>query len=510
MPKPLNIQNEKPLVESQAQRTIILLSLTIASALHSMSSTIANAVLPQIQGDLSVGLEEVSWVLTATMVGTAIGMPSAGWLGLRFGRRRCLLIALAIFIFASGALGPATTFEEVVFWRTIQGLAGGPMLPLIMPILMDVYPKREHSMVMGFWAGGGMMGAIVGPPIGGLLAEFYNWRLAFVCMVPAGLLAYYLVVLTVPKFSGKPTLRMDWVGFISLSTCFASFQIFLDRGNRLDWFDSMEITIWAVLTIVTLYIFILRCFSATQPFIDLRIFLYKNFAICAFCMVAGGMISFSGLMLLPSFLGQLQNLPLEIVSFMLMPRGVGFLFGIFILGHLIKVMDPRAMMALGFGIQALSGWYMTTFDLSIGLFEIFISGMGLGIGEAVLWIPLALLAFAPIPSHLHDYGSAVIHSSRFLGGGIGISIAVTVLARSTQVNRSELNENLSPLSESLKVPGITGLWDLSTLQGISHLESEMFRQASMIAYVNDFWALTLLAVLVFPLIALMDHPRKVT
>ncbi len=504
------VGDDRPtVVQSQFRRTVILVSVTIAGALQTLSATIANAVLPQMQGDLSAGLEEISWVLTATMIGTAIGMPSAGWLGMRFGRRRCLLIALAIFTFASGALGVATSLEEVVFWRTIQGLAGGPMLPLTMPILIDVYPKREHGMVMGFWAGGGMMGAIFGPPIGGFLAEIYNWRLAFVCMVPPSLIAYYMIALTVPHFKGRPSLRLDWIGFMSLATCLASLQIMLDRGNRLDWFESREIVLWAVLTITALYVFIVRCSYARQPFIDLRIFLHKNFSICAFCMVIGGLTSFAGLMLLPSFLGRLQNLPLETVSLMLTPRGIGFMAGIFILGHLIKIMDARAMMALGFTIQAVAAWYMTTFDLTVGLYEVFIAGVGLGMGEAVLWIPLAILAFAPLPASLHDYAAAIIHSSRFFGGGIGISLGVTILARSTQANRAELNEFLSPFNETLNAIGTQGMWNLSSIQGLMRMDFEVFRQASMIAYVNDFWALALSALIVLPLIVFLDRPQGV-
>ena len=496
-------------IESAFRRTVILVSVIIAGGLQTLSATIANAVLPQMQGDLSAGLEEISWVLTATMVGTAIGMPAAGWLGMRFGRRRSLLVALGIFTLASGALGVAASLEEVVFWRAIQGLAGGPMLPLSMPILLDVYPKRSHGMVMGFWAGGSMLGAVLGPPVGGILAEIYNWRLAFVCMVPAGMLALYMIALTVPRFPTRRSLRLDWLGFFSLAVCLASIQFMLDRGNRLDWFESREITAWCVAALIALYLFIVRCSYARQPFIDLRVFLHKNFAICAICMVVAGVTSFAALMLLPSFLGRLQNLPLETVSLLLTPRGIGFMIGVFVLGHLIKIMDERLMMALGFGLQGVAFWYMTTFDLTIGLYEVFLAGMWMGMGEAVIWIPLSVLAFSRLAPGLVDYGAAVIHSSRFFGGGIGISAGVTILARSTQANRAELNEHLSPFHQSFDITESQGVWDLSNLQGLMRLDVEMFRQASMIAYVNDFWALTIAAVIVLPLIVFLDRPRSV-
>ena len=503
------VAEQSMVIDSPFRRTFILISVTVAGALQTLNVTVANAVLPQMQGDLSAGLEEISWVLTAAMVGTAIGMPSAGWLGIRFGRRRSLLVSLAIFTFASGALGFATSLEEVVFWRAVQGLVGGPMLPLTMPILLEVYPRKHHGMVMGFWAGGSMLGAVLGPPVGGILADIYNWRLAFVFMVPAGVIAVYMIALTVPRFPRRPSLRLDWIGFISLATSLSSIQIMLDRGNRLDWFESRETTTWAVIAVIALYVFIARCTYARQPFIDLRIFLYKNYAICTFCMVIAGVTSFAGLMLLPSLLGRLQDIPLETVSLMLTPRGIGFMIGTFVLGHLIKVIDARAMMALGFAIQAAAAWYTTTFDLTVGLNEIFIAGMGLGMGEAVLWIPLAILAFAPLEPGLRDYASAVIHSSRFFGGGLGISAGVTILARSTQANRAELNEHLSPFNETLSVTASQGIWDPSSIQGLMRLDVEVFRQASMIAYVNDFWALALAAVVVLPFIFFLDRPRVI-
>ena len=180
-------------VDSGLQRAFILISLTFSSALPTLNVTVGNAVLPQMRGDLSAGLEEISWVLTATMVCTAIAMPTAGWLGMRFSQRRALIVCIVAFTLASAMLGFADTLEEVVFWRACQGLFGGPISPLCIPVILGTYPKRDHGMAMAFWAGGVMLAPIMGPPLGGYLTAIYDWHLTFVFMVPLGVVTYFLV-----------------------------------------------------------------------------------------------------------------------------------------------------------------------------------------------------------------------------------------------------------------------------------------------------------------------------
>ena len=495
-------------VDSRARRSLILFVLALASTLPTINLTVANAVLPQMRGDLSAGLEEVSWVLTAALVSTAIGVPTSSWFSMRFGRRRSLLVALAAFTFASAMFTVATTLEEVILWRACQGLFGGPVPALCMAGILDAYPKRAHAMALAFWSGGVMMGPIMGPPLGGFMAEIHDWRLAFVFLAPFGVLAYFLVLATMPETRRFPDLRLDWPGFVALCVGVASLQVMLDRGNRLDWFESAEIVLWAAAGGFAMYWFVVHGLTSRSPFIDLRIFLDRNYAIGCACMAISGMLTFVPLMLLPNLLAQLRDLPVGIVSLMLVPRGVGYAIGALGLSRLVRIMDGRVMLALGFVIQACGFWYLATFDLAVGPTRVFVGGMILGIGEGVMWTPLATITFLTLAPGLRGYGAAIFQFARFFASGIGISLAVALLTRSTQVNRATLNERVSPFNETFRPPALPSAWDPTTSQGLARLDGELFRQAAMIGYLDDFRALLVLTLAVLPLILLLDRPPR--
>ncbi len=497
--------SERLLTDSPAQRTAILISTMFASSLPTVNITVVNVVLPQMRGDLSAGIEEISWALTATLIAMAISMPTAGWITNRFGGRQSVLAMTLAFTVSTGMLGPATTLEEVIFWRFCQGLFGGLIPSLSMVIVLNSYPQRQHARALALWAGGIMIGPVVGPVLGGYLSEIHSWRLAFLFMVPWGVIAYLTLLAVIPATSKQANLRLDWLGFLTLAIALASAQLMLDRGNRLDWFESHEIVIWAVIFGFAFYLFVAHSITTRQPFIDLRIFADRNFVIGTAFMFVNGAITFASLMLLPTLLGDLRDVPAETIGILLTPRSFGFIFGTYVLGRLIRFMDPRLMLALGYVVNAWAFWYMAQFNLTVGTTEVFIAGFLLGLGEGIAWTPLVTITFSSLTQELRSYAVAMFHSARFFASGVGISLVVVVLTRSMQTNRAELNESLSHFSENAEFSGISALWSLDHLGGLAALESELVRQATMISYVNDFWVLMFASLLVMPL-ALLAKP----
>ena len=498
---------EKLLTDSPVQRTAILISTMIASSMSTTNITVVNVVLPQMRGDLSAGIEEISWVLTATMIGMAISMPTAGWVGNRFGSRQSLLALTLAFTLSTAMLGPANSLEEVVLWRFCQGIFGGLLPSLSMVVVLSSFPQRQHSMALAFWAGGIMVGPIVGPVLGGYLSELHNWRLAFLFMVPWGIVSYLMLFAILPSTPKQANLRFDWFGFVALSVALVSAQLVLDRGNRLDWFESDEIIVWAILCGLAFYLFLAQSVTIRQPFIDLRIFVDRNFAIGSVFMFVNGALTFAPLMLLPTLLGDLRDVPAETIGVLLTPRSVGFIIGTYVLGRLIKIMDARLMLALGYAVQAWAFWYMSTFNLSVGTTQVYVAGTILGLGEGIMFTPLVTITFSSLAPEIRGYGVAVFHSIRFFASGVGISAAVALLARSMQTNRAELNEFLTPFNEVMRFPENAGLWSLSDLDGLATLEGELVRQATMISYINDFWILMIGTLLIIPLALLLDRPR---
>lgn len=496
---------ERLLAESPAQRTAILISTMFASSLPTVNITVVNVVLPQMRGDLSAGIEEISWVLTATLIAMAISMPTAGWITNRFGGRQSILVVTLAFTISTGMLGPATTLEEVILWRFCQGLFGGLIPSLSMVILLNSFPQQQHSRALALWAGGIMIGPVIGPVIGGYLSEIHNWRLAFLFMVPWGVIAYLTLLAFIPFTPKHANLRLDWIGFLTLAIALASAQLLLDRGNRLDWFDSQEIVVWTVISGFSIYLFVAHSVTTRQPFIDLRIFSDRNFLIGAAFMFVNGALTFASLMLLPTLLGDLRDVPAETIGILLTPRSLGFIFGTYVIGWVAKFVDPRLMLMLGYVVNAWAFWYMAQFNLTVGTTEVFIAGILLGLGEGIAWTPLVTITFSSLSQELRSYAVAMFHSARFFASGVGISLAVMVLMRSMQTNRAELNESLSHFSENSEFSGITVLWNLDHLGGLAALENELIRQATMISYVNDFWLFMIAALLVMPL-ALLAKP----
>lgn len=497
--------DENLLTDSPAQRTGILITTMFASSLPTVNITVVNVVLPQMRGDLSAGIEEISWVLTATLIAMAISMPTAGWISNRFGARQSALAMTLAFTLSTAMLGPASTLEEVILWRFCQGLFGGLIPSLSMMIVLNSYPQRQHSIALALWAGGIMIGPIVGPVLGGYLSEVHNWRLAFLFMVPWGIIAYVAQLAILPATPKQTNLKMDWFGFLTLAVALASAQLMLDRGNRLDWFDSREIVVWALVFGFAFYLFIVHSVTARQPFIDLRIFVDRNFLIGSAFMFVNGGLTFASLMLLPTLLGDLRDVPALTIGILLTPRSVGFIFGTYVLGRLVKIMDPRLMLMLGYVVNAWAFWYMSQFNLTVGTVEVYIAGMLLGLGEGIAWTPLVTITFSSLSQEIRGYGVAMFHSFRFFASGVGISVAVAILTRSMQTNRAELSEHLTPFNEIMRFPENGGLWSLDRLSGLATLENEMMRQAGMISYVNDFWMLMIAALLIMPF-ALLARP----
>ena len=245
---PLGAVSAQPVPLSEAQgagaaleRALVLATCTAVTFLYAMTVTIANVSLPQMQGALSATPDQIAWVVTSNIVATAVMTPLAGWLTSRFGRRRLCNACVLGFGGASLACGLADSLAELVLFRALQGAIGAPLVPLSQAIVLDTYPRHRHGAVIAIYGMGSVLGPIVGPVAGGWLAEAYNWRWVFYMIVPFALLALLGTLAFIHDREAGSRTRLDWLGFLLLSTALASAQLMLDRGERADWFDSAEI-----------------------------------------------------------------------------------------------------------------------------------------------------------------------------------------------------------------------------------------------------------------------------
>ncbi len=483
-------------------RTLITLSVILASIMQALDTTIANVALPHIQGSLSSTQEQMSWVLTSYIVATAIMTPLSGWLAGELGRRRVFLVSVAGFTIASAFCGLAQSLPEIVIARLLQGICGAALIPMSQAVLLDINPPERHAKAMAVWVMAVTIGPILGPALGGWLTENYSWRWVFYINVPFGVLSFLGILSFMPETQLRKS-RFDFFGFAMLSLAIGSFQLMLDRGQTKDWFGSTEIWIEAVVAGVALYLFVVHMLTTTKPsFVSASLFKDRNFLTGNLFIFVVGVVLFATLALLPPLLQDLMNYPVVLTGLVTAPRGVGTLAAMFIVGRVMGTIDARLIIAVGFCLTAFSLWQMTGFYLQMSSGPVIWSGLTQGLGTGFVYVPLAAITFATLPQQLRNEGTALFSLVRNVGSSVGISVVETLLTRNTQTMHARLAEQITPFSDLLHAQSAT-----SSAEGIAALNASVTGQAAMIAYNNDFQLMMVLTLCAIPLVLLL---RKAT
>ncbi|HMN71461.1 MAG TPA: DHA2 family efflux MFS transporter permease subunit [Rhodoblastus sp.] len=492
-----------PQVPNRGLLTVCVMAATIMQALD---TTIANVALPYMQGSLSATQDQITWVLTSYIVSAAIFMPTTGFLTARFGRKKLLIVAVAGFTLASGLCGAAQTLGQMVIFRLLQGVFGAALVPMSQAILLDSYPREKHGSAMAIWGVGVMVGPILGPMLGGWLTEYYNWRWVFYINVPIGV-AVVFGLLAVLTESRTQEMRFDWFGFATLSLAVGALQMMLDRGQLVDWFSSTEIVFEAALAVLALYLFLVHMATADRPFIDPHLFADHNFRVGIMLIFVVGVILLASVALLTPYLQTLMGYPVLTAGLILGPRGIGTMVAMMIVGRLLGRIDPRIFLLLGLGLSSFSLYEMTWFTPDVSARALLINGIVQGTGLGFLFTPLSTVTFATLPAHLRTQATALFSLLRNLGSSIGVSVVMFMLARNMQIMHAELVHNASPLNPALRVFPADQIWNLKTLAGRAALNMEISKQAEIIAYMNDYKLLAILALAAAPLVLLLGKPE---
>ena len=481
---------------------LVLAAIQLATLLFGMAITLVNVVLPQVKGTLSATQEEIAWVVTANLVATAVGTPITGWLAQRLGWRNLLLGAVAGFTFCSLGCGIAGSLEALVLWRIGQGLFGAPIQPMAQAVLLATFSRAHQPLVMMLWGLGSVFGPVSGPVLGSIVAEAYGWRMAFIMLVPPGLAAMAAIWLALRDLDNRGNKALDWTGFIALSLVMASAQLIMDRGQRLDWFESIEIRIEALALVVSLWVFVAHSLTAERPLLDPALLKDRNFACGLVVCLVMGMLSFTTLVLTPSLLHDLKGYPDDTIGLLLTARGVGNWLAFLVVVPMTRH-RPRMAVVIGLAAQAFAGFAMAGFDLNVSAFDVFWTNTLQGFGFGLAFTPLAVLTFSTLSTVRAAEATAVFNALRNFGSSFFISATVVVLVRSTAASYAALTENVSPFNRALAFPGVLGLWSIETTGGLAGVAGEIQRQAAMIGYTNAFTMFGLCAVAGIPFAWLM-------
>ena len=489
------------------QRALILILVIKGTAIYSASILVASAILPKMQGALGATQDEVSWTMTFNIVATAVVTPMTGWLADGIGRRNTMVGCSAIFAFSTFMCGTASTLEEMIFWRILQGGSGAPLVPLGMTFLLDSNPTRHHGTINALFGMGNIVGPVIAPTLGGELSDLYGWQWAFWMIVPFGVTTAVGFWFVLPVRAARAMTRLDWTGFLTLTIAVAGAQIVFSRGQRLDWFESSEIITMSFIAALALYLFISHSLTTERPFIRLFLFTDRNYALGMLLVFFYGMLNFAPVVLLPPLLQNFAGYTDTAIGAFIGWRGFGTAVG-FVLVMLAPRIDPRLMMIIGFTVQAIGGYNMMQFDLNVSPYMLAINTVVQGIGVGMAWVPITVVTFATLKPEYRAEAMGMFHLLRNFGSSIFISIAVAEIVRASSANYARLAETISPFNNVWSMPWATGAWSIDSLPGLATIAGEITRQAAMIGYLNALTMYTLVTLIALPICLFVRPPRS--
>ncbi len=505
---------------------VVALVVVVPTFMEILDTTIANVALRYIAGGLSAAQADADWVITAYLAANAIVLPISGWLSAHLGRRTYFLLSIAIFTLASALCGLATSLEQMILFRVIQGLAGGGLQPSSQGILLDSFPPEKQGTAMTLFGVAAVLGPIVGPTLGGWLCVDYNWRWIFMINVPIGLLALAAAYFTVEdpeylqveraKLRGKP-LNFDVIGLGLLSLVMACWEIMLSKGQEWDWLGDPfgRVQTLMALFAVGLVLLIVREMRTANPIINFRVLRERNLTISCVIMFFAFAVMYASSIALPGMLQTLFGYDALQSGLAMSPSGVTSMAAMVLVGVLLgRRVDARWLIAAGLLVMAVASYSMALMNLQISPWQVAWPRMLLTLGLGLLFAPISLAAYKYTPFHLRGAAVGIASLLRTEGGSVGTSLAQTIEDRRDQFHLSRLGEWLGPLNNYARAYldqarayflQKTGDPARSPRMGLQSLDELRQQQAASLANFDVFWLCAVVAVVLLVLVLFMKR-----
>jgi len=498
---------------------LITITVMLPTIMEIVDTSVANVALPHMQGSLNAGTDEITWVLTSYLVANAVILPMTGWLSRMFGRKRFLMTCIVLFTLASFFCGASPNLGFLIFFRILQGAAGGALIPNSQAILMETFPPKEQGMAMAIFGIGAMFGPIIGPALGGYVTDQLNWRWIFYINFPIGVIALIMAFafLVDPEYlRNRPKMTIDYWGLALLVLGFGSLQIVLDKGQQEDWLDSGFIIAFALVSLVSLVALVLVELRHEHPIVNLRLFKYVSYSAGNFLMFIFGFCLYSAIMLIPLFLQTLMGYDATLAGMVLAPGGVVTLCTMpFVGAALSRGVEGRYIVFCGMLIGATAMFIMQGFTLEASYWDFVWPRMVLGLGLGMIFVPLTTTTLAVIPKPEMGNATGMYNLLRNIGGSVGIAVSATLLQRFNQLYQNVLVAHANPLNPLFQEK-LSSLTHAAVARGVPQSEAQhtalamiygmIRRQAGMLSYNHLFWILGIAFLSVIPFLLLL---RKV-
>ena len=485
------------------------LALSAATFMNVLDTSIANVSLSAIAGDLGVSPNQGTWVITSFGVANAIAVPLTGWLSQRFGQVRLFVASVLLFVITSWLCGLAPNMTTLIFFRILQGLVAGPMIPLSQALLLSSYPKALAGFAMAMWSMTTLVAPVMGPLLGGWITDNISWPWIFYINIPVGFAAAFITWSIFRKReSTTRKLPIDAIGLALLVIWVGALQIMLDKGKELDWFHSGEVIALAAVAVVGLMAFVIWELTEEHPVVDLTLFKRRNFWAGALAMSVGYGVFFGNVVLLPLWLQQFMGYTATEAGKVLAPVGIFALLLSPLVGKNLSKFDPRKFAAFAFVVFALVLWMRSGFNTQADVGTIMVPTLIQGIAMAFFFIPLVTITLSGIEPERIPAASGLSNFVRITAGAFGTSIATTVWQDRAAIHHAQLSEYVNPGSPAASsvLSGLAnaGLTPSQMLETINHLVNQ---QAYMLAANDVFYASAIIFLCLIPLVFLAKNTK---
>jgi DHA2 family multidrug resistance protein len=500
-----------------ANRYVIAMTVTLASVLELLDTSIVNVAIPHMMGTLGATLDQIAWVSTGYVVANVIVLPITGWLSARFGRRRYFAFSIALFTVASFFCGNAHTLTSLVVWRIVQGLGGGALLSTSQSILYESFPREEFGTAMAIFGMGVMVGPTLGPTLGGYITDALSWPWIFYINIPLGMIALLLTLSFIrdSRFAQKVE-AVDWTGLVLLILGIGALQTMLERGESQDWFASREVVAYALVSSVSLVGFVWHELRTAHPIVELRILKNRQFAAGVAFASMLGLCLYATVFVLPVYLQTLLGFTAEQTGFVILPGALASAFTMAMMGRFGSKVDGRLLVTAGAAVFMLSMVQHSHFTTASGQGDFFWPLILRGVGLGLIFVPMTNLALAELPMEKIPQGTGLFNLTRQLGGSVGIAVTAALVSRFGATNYALLTEHVTrfdPIARERLAQITAGMIARGAPAGVAEaraltvMKGMVMRQAMMVSYESIFLLFGFGLAAALPLLLFMKRGR---
>jgi len=502
----------------QKNRWLIAVAVVFGAFLSVMDVSVVNVALPHMMGNFGQTLSAITWVATSYSIAEIILLTMTGWLSTLIGRKKLYLLSFGLFTLGSILCGTATTFPQILLYRVIQGIGGGCLIPISQAVLRETFPPKEQGMAMAFFGMGVVLAPALGPVVGGWLTDHYGWPWIFYINIPFSLLGMLMINTFVhdPSFLRRGVKKVDWSGIALLSIGLTGLQVFLERGQEKNWFESNLIRTVAIATTICLALFVWWEFRVKEPIVDFRLMKDVGLGVGSTIVFLFGISLYGTTFILPQFTQNLLGYPAYQAGLVLLPRAAMLFCCMPIVGMLYNYINVRWLIITGILIIMLSYMGLAHLALTAG-FDNFVPTLVLmGAGMPFMFVTLSTASMMTIPREELTSAAGIYTLFQRIGGNVGYAFVATVLERRSQFHRVHLIESISAFNSaftdfSRQFIGFfsqQGMGPVIAQERLLAMTNRLVdRNAAMLAYNDVSWVLGIMFFFVIPLVFLLPNKR---